>query len=196
MTSSRYAGEFSMQFPGFPQAMTGTIEIIRAAPSKQRVIVELGALGTVDQGTDGKVAWSLQPGGGVQMLEGEDLEREIRDADFYARLMPRERFASAENRGVVEVEGEDCYELVLTEKDGESSTEYFSVETGYRIKSVTGSQFVVYSDYKAFDGVIVPCSLQINVMQGEQTLQQNLTLSTIEIDPEFAGDAFDAPGTF
>lgn len=195
--STRYAGKFEMRVPGMPQELSGTIQILRQAPNKQRVLVDLQPLGKVDQGTDGKSAWVMQPGQALQMLEGDALKKEIADAAFYSRLEPQARFTSAETQGRVDVNGESCYELVLTDSiGGEVSTEFYSVESGLRLKSVTGPQTVTYSDYKEFEGSVVPCRLDISVQIGEQSMQQLIILAEVEIDPELSFDAFDAPGSF
>lgn len=196
LKSTRFEGEFKMQFPGMGQPMSGAIIVTRAAPNKQRVQIDLPPFGKVDQGTDGEAAWSEQPGMGLRILEGEELEAAVRDADFYEKLEPRKTYSAAETLGVSEIEGQRCYEVRVTSNDGDDSTQHFSIETGLLVKTSGENEAIVFTGYKTVKGIAVASVMKVLVSSPQGEMTQTITFNKIEIDPELPASAFDTPGSF
>src|SRR3990172_10726219 len=55
--SIRARGTFEMP----AQNVNGTVELIQARPSFMRLTVDIQGIGQADQGSDGKIAWSVDP---------------------------------------------------------------------------------------------------------------------------------------
>jgi zinc protease len=78
------------------------------------------------------------------------------------------------------VDGEKAYTIDV-DKDGEVSTEYYSVETGLKLREEATSdspQGVMtisqnYSDYREVEGVMMP--FKINISQGPQKIEMITT---------------------
>lgn len=85
--------------------------------------------------------------------------------------------------GISQINGEDAYK-VLVDHGGFKGTDYFSVESGLKLKSesaATGE--VIYADYKEFGGVLFPTTVSVNSPQMPVTLK--MTISETQINPIF-----------
>ncbi len=192
----RMVGSFDM--PSF--GMKGPIEIAVAAPNKQSVRVEVPGMGTVYEGTDGKAAWETpMPGQPATMLEGETLEKEIKDADYYAEFSPKKKFPEAEVVGLVTHNDTKAYKLKLVSHTGQASTALFDKESGLLVQVMTtldtpsGEQTMTteYRDYREVkDGLMAAYGMKIVSPMFTQVLK----FDTIEINPDFEKGTFDPPG--
>lgn len=198
--TTRSVGTFEMPSMGF----SGPITIMRASPNKMRLIIEIPGVGQVDQGTDGAVAWTAQPGAGTQMLEGDEKAAMLRNADIERRFTPRKSFSKAETVGIETIRGEEAYRLELETLEGESRVEFFSVETGLQLREVTTEttngfsieRATDYLEYAEFDGVKVPMKMLITMRTPQGEMVQHITFSSYEEDAELEAGAFAAPGSF
>jgi hypothetical protein len=73
--------------------LTASVEIYRAKPDKFLSKTNLGAMGEVLEGFDGKVGWAVNPMG-AQLAEGEMLDIMKGNADFFANFEDPARCAS------------------------------------------------------------------------------------------------------
>ncbi len=190
-------GTFAMPAMG----LGGSIDIKMAAPNKRVMAINVEGMGAIDQGTDGKVAWTTQmPGTPPTMLEGEAAEEQIEDADFYARVKPREEYTSAENVGVFTHDDVKVYKLKLVDSRGNHSEALYEVESGLLRKqsfketaeSTTFSSETEFNDYRAIQGE-VKMPFQLEILSGQ--FGQTITFEKIVIDPEFDESDFEAPGS-
>lgn len=190
-------GSFDMPAMG----IGGTIDIKMAEPNKRIMTINVEGFGEINQGTDGKVAWTTQmPGTPPTMLEGEDAENQIEDADFYARVKPREEYTSAETVGVFTHDDVKVYKVKLVDSRGNHSEALYEIESGLLRKqsfkeSEDATSFTSeteFNDYRAIkDDVKMPFELVVISPQMGQTI----TFEKIVIDPEFGEGDFDAPGS-
>lgn len=190
-------GSFDMPAMG----VGGSVDIKMAAPDKRVMIIGVEGFGQINQGTDGKVAWTTQmPGTPPTMLEGEAAEEQIEDADFYSRVKPREEYTSAENVGVFTHDDVKVYKIKLVDTRGNHSEALYEVESGLLRKqaiksapdSANYSSVTEFNDYREIDGGL---KMPFELVVSAQEMGQTITFKEIKIDPEFADDAFDAPGT-
>lgn len=140
-----------------------------ALPNKTRVLIDLGVV-TIDNGFDGERGWESQ-GGPPQRLssdEERDLAEVQRDG---AHFLDPSRFTKAEVVGRELFAGSEAYRVAVTAASGRPATEYFDVATGLRVGAVrptaTGEARVVFGDYKAFEGRLVPTRIVQDNGQGD-----------------------------
>ena len=69
--SRRVMGTFSVP----AQGLSGELEVLAAAPDRQVVRIKLAGIGDIQQGFDGRVAWTIDPMTGPRVLEGAALEQ-------------------------------------------------------------------------------------------------------------------------
>lgn len=196
VTGVQMVGTFDMPAMG----ITGNLTINMQAPNKRVMVIDVTGFGAIHQGTDGTVAWTtMQPGTPPTMLEGEELQEQIEDADFYSRINPRETYTSAENVGVFTHGDVKVYKVKLVDKGGTHSEALYEVESGLLRKqsfketpeSVAFATETEFNDYRPLnDKIRMPYELAVSSPQFEQTI----TFTAITLDPDFAEGTFDAPG--
>lgn len=196
MTGVKMTGRFAMPAMG----IGGTIDMNMAMPNKRVMLINVEGFGVIEQGTDGKVAWSTQmPGTPPTMLEGEDAQKQIEDADFLSRVKPREQYASAETVGVFTHKDQKVYKVKLVDQNGDHSEGLYEVESGLLVKQSAKAEpeapgFATeteFSDYREISGgVKMAYSMVVTANQSQQTI----TFDQITINPEFLDDTFDPPG--
>jgi len=143
--------------------MEGTATTWRAHPGRFRERVELDGGIVIERGTDGGACWqshSHRPG---RLLAGDEVEAMRLEATLDPH--PAQLYASVENLGQVSVRGEATYKILLTPRSGPPQAAFFSKETGLLVSAVSASRNesegprtteVVYRDYGAVDGVLLP----------------------------------------
>ena len=192
----RMSGSFTMPAMG----MNASITISFQDPSKQVIEVNLGAMGSVIQGTDGTVAWaSPQPGMEPSIVEGPEAETLLAQGRFKDRYTPRELYTEATTVGTEEHDGEKYYRVELTDKDGQETVGLYSVRTGLQHKEMTRiapnaptfASEVTFTDYRSVGGMTFPFKMLISQGPMEQVVQ----FTEIEVNPDFADGTFDPPGS-
>lgn len=193
--SSRMQGTFSMENPGMPgQTISGEVVMMRAAPNKMRLKIDIPQAGVVDQGTDGEVAWMQQPGMGLRMLDGQEKAEVLSQADYYRSLTPRKQYETAKTTGVEEIDGEPAYRVELTEKEtGRETVEFFSVASGLRLRLSGAEQQIDYREYEEHGGIQLPMLLVLRVNTPFGELEQELRFQEIEQNAELKAASFAPP---
>jgi outer membrane lipoprotein-sorting protein len=132
------------------------------APFKQRFEVTQPDGTKVVSGFDGKVSWTVGPGG-ASIDNSTPVESVRRDADLQYPLHQPDYFQTLELAGVVEFEGRRCYWLHGTTHWGKDNNQFYDVQTGllrgYRYQSDDKSSTVtvlVFDDYKRVGARLVP----------------------------------------
>jgi hypothetical protein len=180
------------------QNIKAKIEITQEAPNKQVSVTEIEGFGSIKQGTDGKVAWSSDPSTGDRIMEGEEKDGFIKDAELHGEANWREKYAKVETVGSEEIGGKPCWKLVLTPKEGSPATAYYEKESGLLAKlsqskkSVNG-EFQVEatpSDYREVDGIKMPFT-NVEVIVGFAEVK--VTLDEVKHNVELPKETFDLP---
>jgi hypothetical protein len=179
ITSVKQTGTLSMPAMG----LGGETEVLFTLPNKNATRINIGGLGEMLVGTDGDVAWSVNPMQGPRLLEDKELAATKESADFAGQmLMPADRFTSIDVVGTTDFGGEKTYQLKFVSKaTGIVTQRYFSVATGLLrgaeattdtpMGSVTSVS--TFSDYKAFGGVMFPTKTETAV--GPQAMVMTTT---------------------
>lgn len=126
LTSLKFLGSFSVPSAG----IEAPLEILKRSPNQFVYRTVLGEGVEVVQGYDGRIAWSIRPGQGARVLDGEERDQIVQQADFFGDLHDYSRFASAETTGAIEFEGRPAWEVRLVRPAGDTLYEFFDRETG------------------------------------------------------------------
>lgn len=148
------------------------------APNRQRSEFTVPVLGEVVDGFDGKIAWTKNQSG-IRVKEGDELAKFRRDADFYRELNFKNLYPGLAYKGSEQVDGEEVY--VLESRPSATSKERlsFSAKSGLLIRqdsefeSAQGkiSMNIRLGDYRVFEGINYPYSLQFKMNVGGQELE-------------------------
>lgn len=179
----------TMEMPAM--GMSAELEIYLAPPNKMLMKMVLPQVGAINTGFNGEIGWIENPMTGPMLMEGEQLEQAIEQADFYSDLNYSSRYASMETVGIVEFAGEQAYKVALVDQDGDQTTEYFSVDSGLKVgfeaeqASEMGTVLVVTElhDWKEVDGRMVPATTLAKMMGQEMSMKID-TISFEAIAPE------------
>jgi outer membrane lipoprotein-sorting protein len=127
--SVRARGTFEMAAQNF----TGNVEIIQARPDKVRLTVTIPGLGSIENGCDGKICWSMDPMSGPSLLTGKALADALSEAQFDASFNGPDFVKEATTLEKTKFGDRPAYKLHVVSKLNSESTIYIDAETYYPI---------------------------------------------------------------
>ena len=160
LTSRETKGTFEVPALG----ASGTLEGYAKAPNKILMIITIPAFGTIQQGSDGTIAWEENPQVGMRELSGSELEARKRDTDFYRIIHLKDLYPKRTLKGIEKVGDQEAYVVELTPSEGSSEKMYFDKESRLLIRhelereSPQGKITIEtrLEDYRDVDGVKLP----------------------------------------
>jgi zinc protease len=184
----------TMEFVG--KNIKGNISSYRAEPDKSYTEIDIQGIGKVKEGSDGKVAWSLSAMQGPRLKDGEEKAGALQAARFNAELNWRDVY-KAETTGVEQVDGNDCYKVLLTPKEGMAMTRYYDKKSNLLVKMVMTvknpmGEFPVesvVSDYRKEGTILMPHKVTQKAAGQEITI----TIDNVKYNAEIPKDKFDPP---
>ncbi|MDR2561983.1 MAG: DUF620 domain-containing protein [Holophagales bacterium] len=172
---------------GKGMSMTGNAIMYGGEPNLfyQEIRVSLrGQTGKFISGCDGKNAWNVTPNRAASIKSGKELEIELENNNLNEANW-RDIYISAQTKDTKKVEGEECYEVIVTTKAGKTFASYYSKKTGFKIKEDNQ----VFKDYKDVGGVLMPFTQIIE----EDGLKITLKFKEIEVNTNIPPGTFDPP---
>lgn len=170
---------YNAEIAGAPMAIEATIA--RKRPDMYMMEMKAEGMGTVMKqvydGTSAKMS-GMQ---GEQILEGDDLEEMKNSARFNPELDYLNDKYQLELTGMSKVDDQPAYVLSITDSDGEVVTEYYSAETGLKLREETTQETPqgpmtstsTFSDYREVNGVMYP--YVIKAQTGPQSIKMTAT---------------------
>jgi hypothetical protein len=156
--------------------ISGSYERHETLPNKVRMIIDLG-VAKIDQGFDGEKGW-IDQGGGPQPMPADQAKEMAEPRADGATFLDPSRFAKAAVVGKETFEGAEVWKVEATTKGGRTLSEYFDVNTGLRLGTVTstpmGPQTAIYKDYKEFEKKKVATTLIQRSAQGDVILTSQI----------------------
>lgn len=182
VTSMRAAGTLAMP----AQGITGTVEIAAARPNKTLLKATIAGIGTLESGFDGAHGWTIDPIMGPSLLTGKQLDQAKFDAVFESTFLDASRYTSLTAAGIEVFDGRKAHRLDAVNALGDTSAEYFDVETGLHAGSVSTRETAmgpvevtsVMRDYRKAGATLQPHQLVQKMMGVEQVI----TLDRIEFN--------------
>ena len=192
LTSIKQAA--TLQIPAV--GLEAAVEAYMAAPNKMASKAAIPGMGEMLQGTDGTVAWDVNPMQGPRLLADKELAQMRQTADFRGNLTKGvESFSTAENLGAAPFAGEQAWKLRLVHKEtGVEMLMYFSVASGLALgyemtqESPMGpiQASIKLSEYKVFGGIKFPTRTEMTVGPQQMiTVVKDVTLNGVP-DSAFA----------
>jgi len=181
------------------------------APDKSHVVLDGDSFSQVTV-CDGRTAWKWRAGpadgdreadsGVTSLLEGQEKERALEAARLHAAVEWRAQFTGAETVGVADVLGRPAYEVRVTNRAGESYSQFYDVESGRlveRHRSAPGhggelDMEVFFEDYREHGGIWTAMKVRAELRSpslGEGS--QIWTYASLEHDVKVASSLFELP---
>lgn len=184
-----------VEFPA--QGLKGKLVRYSAPPDKEYSTVDLEGIGSIESGVYAGAAWEKSVLLGPRVKSGEERDQAIRNAHFNQPIEWRKLFQKATTAGVESIDGEECYEVILTPAAGKPEHQFYSRKTGLllRTTAVMASQMgdvgieVDVADYKSFGGVLVPTRSKQRA--GSQEL--NITVEQVRVNEAIPPERFEPP---
>ncbi len=172
---------YEVNISGVPMSLEGTSK--KMAPNKSDFRIITSGMTVMRQTFDGENGFSEQMGSRTP-YDAEQI-KESKSATLFDHLNLKADQLAVD--GILTINGKDAYKVIITE-NGETSNEYFDVETGFLVKSEkvkenkeTGEKMNIvneYFDYKDYNGVKMPS--KVSLTAGEQTI--NMTVKNRQIN--------------
>jgi zinc protease len=177
--------------------ITGKMTAYSLAPDKHLVEIVIEGIGKISEGANGEVAWSLSAMQGPHLKEGDEKTEALMQSRHNADAQWRDLFKTVETVGVEQVDGKDCYKLVLTPKAGKPMTRWYEKETNLAVKmavtskSPMGEMEIVsdIGDYRKEGDILIAHKIASKVAGQELVM----TIDKVEHNPDLPKDKFDPP---
>ena len=179
------------------QGLKGAITRYSAEPGQEYSVIELEGVGKIEGGINNGIAWEKSAIMGPRIKTGAERLQTLRESTFNASTHWRELFPHVETVGMETIDGEPCYKLILTPKEGNTETMYFEKKSGYAVKTMTvaATQMgdvpfeATSTDYKTFGGVTIATKITQKVSGQEFSI----TITDVKINQDIPKDRFDLP---
>jgi hypothetical protein len=185
----------TIAFPS--QGLKGKLTRYSAAPDKERSIMELDALGKIESGVHNGYPWENSVILGPRIKAGEEREQSLTEARFNGPIEWRKIYSKVETKGTATINGEECYEVILTPNKGRPEHQFFSRKSGLLLRTTmtAASQMgdvdveVNVSDYKNFGGILFPT--RSSQKAGGQEIE--ITVEKISINEDIPASTLEPP---
>jgi predicted Zn-dependent peptidase/outer membrane lipoprotein-sorting protein len=168
-------------------------KISQKAPNKFKMTMKMQGQVFQEQvydGTNGAMSGMM----GNKKLEGEELKALAEQATMFTELDYAKNGYTLEMKGIESIDGAEAYKVLVVSPSGSKSTDYYSKETGLKIRSISSlespqgavTQTVDYSDYKATKGVLMPHKMTQTT--GPQSII--MTVKEVKINEGISDDEF------
>lgn len=193
VTSEVTTGTFELTSMG----LSGNLTSYKSTGDKAYTVVEFEGIGKAEQGSNGKVAWSNNPGEGPRVKEGGELASTLRTDAFHGELRWHDFYKKVELAGTEDIDGKPCYKLVLTPNEGAAETRYYDKATNYLVKVMVpittpqGDMTVegILSDYRDEGGIIVAHTITQKVPSAEFLIK----IKSVKYNSDIPAGRFDFP---
>jgi zinc protease len=167
------------------QGMQLEFDTYRKAPNKLKVVVGSGGMVFSTQLFDGEKG-SVSSPMGAEMLEGEMLQEMKLQAIMNIEMEYEKHGIRADLMGIEGVEGNDAYKVELTYPTGNTITDYYDVESGFKVRSLSSEGLTGFADYREVEGMMFPFSLK--QVAGPQVF--DLKVVSVEVNTGLGDDLF------
>jgi hypothetical protein len=181
-----------------PAGMVIKATSYKERPNKDHSTADLGAMGKRESGSDGKIAWEINPLSGARLLEGEQLALKLLENSFDGPDAWKKIYKSVTNEGVEDVGGKECYKVLFIPKEGSPRITYYDKETFLANKIAyeaytdqgTSQAEIHFLDYEKMGKILTPQKIQV-YLNGQ--LYEDVTIDNVETNIEMPEGTFDLP---
>ena len=171
------------------QGIVGNMVTHHVAPDKMLSKTTIPGLAVIEQGYDGKVAWSVDPMQGARILEGRELEQMRSAENRFGNFEYEKLYDTIETVGAAVFAGQDAWKVRLVTREGAIETiAYYDRTTGLQVgmeatqSTPMGEMAVtsVLTEYEDFG----PMKLPTRVVSKIAGMEQVLEVLSLELNPE------------
>lgn len=173
-----------------------TFETYQAIPDKFAMKVSMMGMTVQEQKFDGTKGLQAQMGNKKVITDGPELEKMKKQAVFFDQMYYDDPAYKLELKGVENIDGTNCYKIVVTDGDGESTAEFYNIKTNLLNRSVKnqmgqgGKEVSItteYTDYKDVGGVLFPHK---STVSGAMPVPIQMEAVKIEVNQAIGSEIF------
>ena len=172
-TSLKLSGTYGV--PG-AHGFTNGVEVFTAPPNRFSFTLPTPK-GLYRDCCDGEHCWRVD-GKEINLAAGRDLAQKLAERQFLADLHAPEAFRSLDTLGTINLDGHECYELLLVRQSGEVFNEFYDVQTGLLRARHTNDErtggalklLVTFDDYRRFGDWTLAARQSFKLEGGPQVL--------------------------
>ena len=168
-----------------------SFETYQMAPDKYASKMQMMGMVVQEQKYNGVKASVGQMGKNQILTEGSELAEIKKQAILFEQLRYNTTGYKMELKGIENVEGSNCYKLVVTDPMEKQTTEFYDVKSGLLMRTVSASEKMTmtidYKDYKAVDGIMIPHTSSIS---GVMPTALVMEATNVAINKEISPDTF------
>lgn len=165
----------SYEVPG-ANGFTNPVEVFKA-PTNRYCFTLPTPTGLYREGCDGEHFWR-GTGTNITIAAGSDFAQALAQIDFWFELHSPESYRSMETLGTIDVDGHECYQLLLIRQSGEVLDEFYDVQTGLlRARHTTDERsggelklLAKFEDYRRFGDWMLPTHQNYRLIGAPQVL--------------------------
>lgn len=177
--------------------LKGAVTSFRAEPDKSYTEIDLGGMGKMRDGSDGKVFWSLSSMMGPHVKDGPEKAQAELSAKFNAELNWRDVFKDAKTTGTDTVDGKECYKIQLTPADGPPIIQCYDKQSSLMVKMTMTAQSPLGeqtmdsfpSDYRKEGDILMPHKIKQSVA-GQEVV---INIDSVTFNADIPADKFALP---
>ncbi len=154
-----------------------TIKLFQKRPNLMLMETLMGGMSLSKQLFDGEKMIVSSPMGQQELTEGPMFEQSKMQATMFPELDMEEFGIEVRLMGAENLDGQNVYRLEVTTPGGMTIYDYYSMETGLKVKTIGEEMSVTYSDYREIDGILFPFSTVQEA--GGQVIDMQVTDITI-----------------
>src|SRR5579872_672248 len=124
-----------VEFPAL--GIKGTMTRYAAQPDKYYYTVDIAAIGKMETGVTGSIAWENSALLGPRVKSGVERAEAIREGNMNATVNWRKLYPKVESQGIETIDGEDCFKVVMTPAEGQPIIGYYQKKSGLQVKLTT-----------------------------------------------------------
>ena len=168
-------------------------------PVQMYMSIDLGQFGgTTEQFVTQKACWSASAIQGTRVMTGAEKAQMQRAAAMFPELAPSKYFKETKLEGIEDVEGAKCYKVKLVPKVGNPEFAFYSVESGFKVKTVATMQSPagemkiesLSSDYREVGPIKMPFKASQKFPNG---MTMSMTTEKVEINKPVEAGKFEVP---
>ncbi len=202
ITTQQMIGKLKMSVPGAGD-IEAPITVQQAKPNKFQMVVDLSKMGagTMNQGTNGEIAWDVGPQG-ARLLEGEMKAKTMKRADMTREVDPAANYKTIECVAKEELDGQTVYKVKFIGNDSdEAEYRFFDADSKLMVKTITKQTTpmgaidveTTVSDYREVGGMKMAFRNEVQVELPMMKQKQVIAFDEIKINEELPEGAFAVP---
>src|SRR5579862_917849 len=177
--------------------LSGALTVYKAAPDKSYTVIDFTGVGKAEEGSDGKVAWSINGMEGARIKQGDERATTLRNDAFHMETRWREFYKKAELAGSEDVGGKPCYKVVISPNEAAAENRFYDKSSNLLVKiilPITTPQGamtaeVTLGDYKDEGGLLVPHTITQKVPNADILVK----ITGMKYNSEIPAGRFDLP---